>query len=147
VDNELPPTEFRLLGRVMAATFSDEDAFMEVSTEPTRPVAPAPAPTAEYGAYLASGLCAYCHGEHLEGNETPPGPPGMLPAPPLAAVGQWTLDEFAQTLRTGVTPSGRELNPEFMPIEITKHYDDTDLAALHAYLGTLQAGVQTASGR
>ncbi len=137
VDNELPLTQFHVLGKIMAATFSDEDAYMEVRVDATKPESPEPGPTSEYGAYLAGGLCAYCHGEDLAGMETPPGPPGMLPSPSLAAAGLWTLDQFRTMMRTGVTASGREVDEEFMPVDITKHYSDEDLEALHAYLGTL----------
>jgi cytochrome c553 len=134
VDNELPSTEFRALGRIIAATSPEEEIFMEVRTDPAPRDAPEPGPTAAYGAYVASGLCAYCHGVNMEGDETPPGPPGMLPAPSLSGAGRWTLEEFKQALRTGATPGGRTLNSEFMPIDITRHYDDSELEALHAYL-------------
>ena len=144
VDNELPTTEVRVPGRLMSAFLLDP-AF-EVRLEPARASRPPVGPTVEYGEYIASVVCAYCHGDDLQGLEQPPGPPGMIPAPPLMAAGQWSLNEFISTLRTGTTPGGRELKTEFMPIALTSQYDSTEYRALHAYLGTLQGGTQTASG-
>lgn len=133
VDNELPKTEVRLLGRLLSA--GPFDPAFEVNTAPARADAPAVGPTSEYGAYLAA-TCAYCHGASLEGMERPPNPTSP-PALPLAAAGRWTLDEFKQTLRTGVTPSGRRLDPKFMPWTFTAHMTDVELEALHAYIGSV----------
>jgi mono/diheme cytochrome c family protein len=132
VDNELPATEIRVPGQLMAAAVLDP--AMEVNLSPGPTSRPPIGPTAEYGEYIASVTCRYCHGEDLQGLEQPPGPPGMLPAPSLAGAARWTLDEFKHTLRTGTTPGGRALNPEFMPISLTSRFDDTELAALHAHL-------------
>ncbi len=134
VDNELPATEIRVPGRIMAAALLDP-AF-EVRTAPARAERPPVGPTAEYGEYLASSICAYCHGDNLQGAQPPN--PDSPPAPSLLAAGQWSMDEFATFLRTGTTPGGRTVNPEFMPISFTSQYDSTEVAALHAYLATLQ---------
>lgn len=144
VDNELPPTEIRTVGRLMAAIFIDPAA--EVRTGRAREGRPPQAgPTAEYGAYLASATCAHCHGENLRGNPTPPGPPGMLPAPDLvASATRWTPDQFKQTLRTGTTPEGNQLNPQYMPWSLTAAMEEYELDALYAYLRSLD-GRPTAS--
>ncbi len=134
VDAEHPPTEVRLMGRLLSA--GPFDPAFEVRTDPARADMPEPGPTVEYGAYLAY-VCAYCHGENMQGMKEPPGPPGMIPAPPLVAAGQWTFDEFATALRTGVRPSKEEINAEFMPLALTKHMTDDELRALHAYFATL----------
>lgn len=144
VDNELPATEVRAPGRLLAA-FAIDPAF-EVRTTAARASAPAPGPTAEYGEYLASGTCAYCHGADMQGLTKPPNPDSP-PAPSLVAAAQWTLDEFMQTLRTGTTPSGRTLDPGFMPWKITAHMTDEELIALHTYLRSLaNTPVRTTSG-
>jgi cytochrome c553 len=134
VDNVLPSTEFRPLGRLLAAIALDTD--MEVNTEAARRDAPPPGPTAEYGAYLASITCAYCHGGPQLGGAQPP-MPGSPPAPSLAAAGRWSSDEFEIALRTGMTPDGRRLDPEFMPWAFTANMSDGEIQALHAYLATL----------
>jgi cytochrome c553 len=136
VDNALPPTEFRPLGRVLAAVALDPD--MEVTLEPARSAAPPPGPTATYGEYLASITCAYCHGPQLEGAQPPM--PESPPAPALAAAGRWSPAEFELALRTGMTPDGRRLDPEYMPWSFTAQMSSEEIQALHAYFATLRPG-------
>lgn len=145
VDQVLPATEVRAPGRLMSAFLLDP--AMEVRTAPARATRPPVGPTAAYGEYLASGVCAYCHGDDLQGLETPPGPPDMPPSPSLAAAARWSQAEFAHALRTGETPGGGQLDPEFMPIAFTRQYDQNDLTALHTYLRQRFAvgGAQTAA--
>lgn len=142
VDNELPPTEIRAPGRI-AAMF--QDMAMEVRTG-RAPVAemPAIAPTPEYGRYLTSITCAYCHGEDLRGAQPPK--PGSPYAPDLAAAGKWEHAAFKQTLRTGVTPQGKKLDAENMPWTMTAAMDDVELDAIHAYLATLAPAAPAAPG-
>jgi mono/diheme cytochrome c family protein len=137
VDNELPPTEFKPVGRVMAATMAEDLAF-EVRAEPARADRPEPGVTVEYGEYLA-GVCAYCHGDDMGGMLEPPGPPGMIPAPSLVATGGWSLDEFERTLRTGERTDKADIDPEFMPLALTETMTDDELRALHAYFASLFA--------
>jgi cytochrome c553 len=108
------------------------DPAMEVRVEPARATRPPVGPTAEYGEYLVSGVCAYCHGEDLQGTQPPN--PDSPPAPSLATAARWSFEEFERALRTGETPGGRRLDPEFMPIAFTNQYNGTEMAALHAHL-------------
>lgn len=133
VDNPLPETELRALGRVIVGA-GGIDPAIEVRTEPAPRTAPAAGPTAAYGAYIASTFCTYCHGQDLRGDQPPE--PGTPYAPGLDAAGQWPLDLFREVLRTGVLPGGRRLD-ESMPIEQTSQMTDDDLAALHAHLQTV----------
>ncbi len=137
VDNVLPPTAFKTVGRIMAATMAEDLAF-EVRSEPARAARPEPSATAEYGAYLA-GVCAYCHGDDMGGMLEPPGPPGMIPAPSLVATGKWSFDEFERALRMGERPGKADINPDFMPLALTKPMTDEELHALHAYFVSLYA--------
>ena len=144
VDNELPPTEIRAPGRIMAAaTF---DPSMEVRTGRAPAGAPPPvAPTREYGQYLTSMTCAYCHGESLRGNDVPP-IPGSPAAPDLAAAARrWPADQFKKTLRTGITPDGRHLDVEFMPFTLTAAMQEAELDAIYAYLTSLPAPASAGS--
>lgn len=133
VDNELPPTEVRPLGRVLAVV--QLDPAMEVSLEPARTSAPPPSDGAEYGEYLTSITCAYCHGPELRGAQPPN--PSSPPAPDLSAAGQWDFAAFEQALRSGIRPDGSQLNPEFMPWTVTAHMSDDELRAIHAHLSSL----------
>lgn len=137
VDHELPPTEFKPVGRVMAATMKEDLAF-EVRSEPARADMPEPGPTAEYGEYLAS-VCAYCHGDDMGGMLEPPGPPGMMAAPSLVATGRWDFEEFERALRTGERPGKADINETFMPLAITKSMTDEELTALYTYFASLEA--------
>lgn len=136
VDNMLPTTEVRVPGRLLVAAAQIDPTF-EVRTEPARSTpAPEAGPTAEYGEYLASITCQYCHGSDLRGGVPPM--PDAPPAPDLAAAGQWTLEEFKHALRTGERPSGKAaMDPEFMPIGLTNKMTDADLEALHSHLAEL----------
>jgi len=57
-------------------------------------------------------------------------------------VGQWTEAEFIQTMRTGVTPAGKQL-VEFMPWKFYGKMNDVELKAIYLYFQSL--GVATAS--
>ena len=99
--------------------------------------APPVADTAEYGEYLVNiASCASCHGENLAGNtpdsDSPQGP-NLTPGGDL---GDWTLADFSQAMRGGVTPEGRQLSAE-MPWAQYGVMSDTEVAALYAYLNTL----------
>lgn len=133
VNNELPATEFHLLGRLLAAVSLDVD--MEVRTDPARTNAPPPSASAEYGAYLTSITCSYCHGENLAGAQ-PPNPDSPL-APDLRGAAKWPYGEFSRALRTGVTPTGRALDPNVMPWTLTAAMTEDELRAVYAYLGAL----------
>jgi mono/diheme cytochrome c family protein len=136
VDNELPKTELRPMGRIIAGTGGLYSAASEIDhAKPHLAVAPPHAPTPEYGAYRLS-LCAYCHGDDLHGG--PPLDPESPPSPDLFVVTGWTLDQFKTLMRTGVNPNGKELNPEHMPWTAFRNMTDAELEAIHTYLQTLK---------
>jgi len=145
VDNEVAETKVAPLGRIFVAL-----GMFDVETVPLIPAelidhatpfvqAPAPGPTAEYGEYLMSiSLCYLCHGRDLTG--APPVEPGMPPGPNIVAYaspGGWSEEQFVSTIRTGVTPYGKSLNPEWMPWDILAKMTDEEMAALWLYLQTL----------
>lgn len=137
VDNVLPATKVKPLGRLLSAFALDPT--MEVNMEPARASAPPVGPTADFGQYYASTICAYCHGDDLRGMQPPN--PSSPPAPDIvAAAGRWTAEQFVQTLRTGITPEGRQLNPEFMPWPMTAQATDDELRGLHVYLAGIRGG-------
>ena len=92
-----------------------------------------------YGEYL-SPLCTSCHGADLSG--TQPSIQGSPIAPnltPGGGLGAWTESEFIQTMRTGVTPSGHQLDPEYMPWKSFGKLADDELQAIWMYLASLPA--------
>jgi mono/diheme cytochrome c family protein len=102
--------------------------------------APAAGVTAEYGHYLVTvGGCYDCHGQNLSGGPYPqPGVTMLVPnITPGGEIGSWTEEQFFSTLRTGVSPSGHKLNPEFMPWQEVGKSSDDELKAIWMYLQTL----------
>ena len=135
VENDLPPMEYTLLGRLLAA--GPLDLAGGVYAGPTPATSPPPGATVAYGEYLASGMCAYCHGEGLVGKESDQ--PGAPFAPDLAAAGQWDPAPFHTALTTGVTPRGHRMDPEFMPWTATARMTPEEREGLRLYLATLLA--------
>ena len=108
-----------------------------------RPQAVEPEVSPRFGDYLATIQCRGCHGETLGGGPIPGAPPG-LPVPAnltpddATGLGKWSREEFTRALREGKRPDGRDLDP-FMPWKVFSHLDDTEIAALWAYLQTVPA--------
>ena len=138
VDNELPRSEFRPLGRVIAGTGGLYTANAVIDHgEPHLAAAPPHAATLAYGEHRTRTLCTYCHGQDLRGGSEPVEPGTPLP-PSLVSVTGWSLEQFTTAMRTGVTPSGKELNPVIMPWKAFRHMDDAEIEALYRYLQTLE---------
>lgn len=91
----------------------------------------------EFGKYLSTS-CEGCHRKTMKGGEPiAPGFPVVRDISSTGNPGKWTDDEFIKTLRTGVTPEGKVLNPAEMPWPMTKEFTDVELKALHLYLNSL----------
>lgn len=98
-----------------------------------RPAEPVPGVTVEYGKYLSSS-CRLCHMENMAGGTEPGAGLNLTPGGDL---GKWTEEQFIQTLRTGVTPSGKKLDPELMPWKSMGKMTEEDLQAIWLYLKSL----------
>ena len=63
---------------------------------------------------------------------------GLTPVgPSLRLLKGWTRDQFITTLRTGVDPSGHELDPTKMFWKNYRNLDDDELAGIYEYLRNL----------
>lgn len=148
VDAEHPPLLIRGLGRFLFATGRMDLVSAElIDHEAPRPRAPAPGPTVEYGAYLASG-CKGCHGPDLGGALIGGAPPDWPPAPnltpdPETGLGPWSQEDFFRALREGTRPDGSAIDP-VMPWRNTAEMTDLELSAIWAYLRSVPA-VRTAT--
>jgi len=102
---------------------------------------PPPAPvtaasTAEYGGYVAR-ICMGCHGETLAGGrsaETPPDEPepaNLTPGEGTAMTRYDSLDKFSTMMKSGKRPDGSDVR---MPLDMLTAFNDTDVAAIYAYL-------------
>jgi cytochrome c553 len=139
----LPPVEQAWPARqlsFMSMVAYQAGAFGQLPTDKVDHQAPHPTPvkaeSPDYGLYLANVTgCNMCHGTNLKGGTSPDAE--SPPCPDISAgseVGRWDTDAFVKTMRTGVTPSGKELNTRFMPWREHGRLDDVQLRALHAFL-------------
>ncbi|MEL6615699.1 MAG: c-type cytochrome [Bacteroidota bacterium] len=133
VENDLRGVEWKPMGRLLAAGPIDLASMVYTSAPPKQ--APAPDSTVAYGEYVAKGMCAYCHGENLEG-QIIEGPEEVL-APDLRASGAWTADQFHRTLTTGVKPDGTEMDPLVMPWTTTAAMTLAEREGVRRYLAQL----------
>ncbi len=137
-DLELTPLARLFVG---AGVFGPVIRAEEIDHDRPRPPAPEPGMTAEYGEYLVNiSSCRTCHGEMLSGGkdpnpEAPPGP-NLTPG---GALQLWTEQDFINFMRTGVTVSGYQRDPKYMPWETLGKMNDVELGAIFLYLQSLPA--------
>lgn len=100
---------------------------------------PAPAPTAEYGKFVAK-LCSGCHGQGLSGGPLPGAPPSMaVPlnlTPDETGLRDWSYEDFTKLLDTGIRKNGKKLD-SFMQVEGIRKLNEEERQALWAYLRSL----------
>ena len=143
VDNELPRTDLGPLGRVMLALGQLPPEIIPnvtmIEHDATRPVAPKPGITVQYGEYLAR-TCALCHGANFNGQTVQlDGPPVLTTnLTPGGELRFWSEEDFIVTLRTGATPGGKQLRSE-MPWKYLGQMTDDELKAVWMYLQSLPA--------
>ena len=148
VNNDLGQKSQSPLGKIMLGAGAFGDAFAAEVLDHDAPLAAAPerGMTAVYGEYLVNtGDCRACHGPDLAGAQSPePGSPYSPNLTPSGVLAIWTADDFIETMHSGVTPYGRQLDPNFMPYEYYSRMNDQDLTAIFLYLQNLPA-IETAS--
>jgi len=148
VNNDLGQKSQSPLGKIMLGAGAFGEAFAAEVLEHDAPLAAAPerGTTAAYGEYLVNtGDCRTCHGPDLAGMQSPePGSPYSPNLTPAGVLAIWTADDFIETMHTGVTPYGRQLDPNFMPYKYYSRMNGQDLTAIFIYLQSLPA-TETAS--
>lgn len=135
VAHSTPEMQLNLFGALLMGT-----GFFPISNQPPgaapRPdgsQAPPNMSALEHGDYLITlAGCRECHGENLQGGTSqfvPVGP--NLPV----LVGEWTADQFIETMRTGVDPYGREIDAGTMPWDdFSAAFTDEELRAIYEYI-------------
>jgi mono/diheme cytochrome c family protein len=100
------------------------------------PVAPSAAVSNEYGAYLLEITgCKACHGPELKGGKSPdPNSPYVPDITGNGVIKTWSAEQFAITLKTGITPENKSLNDKFMPWKHIGQLPEQDLKAIYTYL-------------
>ena len=133
------------LVRVLYLTGQAELAAARIPQRAGHAAERAAAPTAAYGAYVATG-CTGCHRADLTGGPMVGAPPDWPPAAnltphPTAGLGRWTEADFDRLLATGGRPDGRAVDTVHMPVRMTRALTDTERRALWAYLRGVPARV------
>jgi mono/diheme cytochrome c family protein len=117
-----------------------QDAAAKIDHRLPPEAAVAMATDANYGRYVAN-MCIGCHGAHLSGGKIPGAPPdwpaaaNLTPGEASVMPRYAKLEAFAAMLKSGKRPDGSAI--AVMPFESLRRLDDTEVAALHAFLGTL----------
>ena len=142
VDNNLPNSELGPLGRVMLALGQLPPDLIpnviSIDHDGPRPIAPQPGVTVEYGRYLAI-TCTACHGSDLNGKLIQTDADYLAPnLTPGGELHYWSEVDFMKTLRTGVTPGGKQLKSA-MPWKYFGQMTDDELKAVWMYLQSLPA--------
>lgn len=113
---------------------------VEIVNHQTQITAPEPGVSLAYGEYLVNtNDCRVCHGQNLAGAQFP-NPTIDRITPNITTGGElasWTEEQFINTVRTGVTPGGHELDPELMPWKDYRLFYDDELKAVWLYLQSL----------
>jgi mono/diheme cytochrome c family protein len=141
VDKETREPQFNLAGKALigAGVLGRGMLIAQDIEHETRPVFPTALVSIDYGNYLVNvSGCVDCHGPTLAGGKS--SDPSAKPAPNLTPGGElniWKEDDFIKAMRTGVTPTGHQLDPVQMPWEHYKNFSDDELKAVFLYLQTL----------
>jgi cytochrome c553 len=95
--------------------------------------------SAQYGKYV-SASCIGCHNADFTGGPINGVPPSWPEAANITSKGKlknYSLQDFKNVLTKGVTPEGRQINPEFMPWKATAAMTDVEISSLYKHLKSL----------
>jgi mono/diheme cytochrome c family protein len=140
VDHKTNGKHFKPLAYVLLAAGQFGKLPVEAVSHAVHVTAPAADVSVAYGEYLVNtNDCRSCHGPKLNGGPFPDPTikkisPNLTPGGELAS---WSETDFITTLRTGKTPSGHELDPNFMPWKEFGNFTDNELKAIFMYLQSL----------
>lgn len=137
VDHTPQERRFTPLAKIMLAAGMLGQLPVEAVSHATHIAAPTIGVNEEYGKYMVdTNDCRVCHGPNLNGAKFPDPTvqkisPNLTPGGELAA---WTEEQFLTTLRTGVTPSGHQLDSKLMPWDFYQKFSDDELQAIWLYI-------------
>lgn len=141
IDNVLPETEpgpmlYVLIG---LGPFTEGMPALHIDHQAPYNTPPAEGETAAYGAYLVEmGQCTACHGAELAGGQVSRSAPVGPNLTPGGDLGGWTEDDFLRALRSGIEPTGEQIDT-YMPWQFFTRMTDTEIKAIWAYLGSQPA--------
>jgi len=140
VDRETNGHQFSPLAKILSGAGALGKLPVEEASHKDGVTAPAVGVTIEYGEYLVNiSDCKSCHGQELAGGSYPdPSVTQLVPnLTPGGELGAWTEEQFIQAIRTGITPSGHELNPDLMPWKEISLLSSEELQAMWLFLQSL----------
>jgi mono/diheme cytochrome c family protein len=140
VDHKTNGQHFTPLARILLAVGVLGKLPVEAVSHEVHVTAPEAGATAAFGEYMVNTHdCHLCHGPNLNGGPHPDPTikkisPNLTPGGELAF---WTEEQFINTIRTGTTPGGHQLDPKLMPWDYYRNFNDEELKAIWAYLQSL----------
>lgn len=140
VDHTHQERHFTPLANILLAAGMLGSLPVESVSHDVHVTAPERGITAEYGGYLVNiNDCRVCHGPDLNGGPFPdPTITKISPnITPGGELGFWTEEEFITAFQTGVTPNGRQLDPDFMPWKEFANFSAEEAKAIWLYLQSL----------
>ncbi len=147
-NSKMPPREvgplarpFLILTYLLPEEENDILPAAVIDHDASRPPAPMPGVTADYGRYLVSLMCVECHKRDLGGGSDPGEGMNITTGGNL---GNWTEEEFVQTIKIGLTPEGDSLNTTYMPQRRLRNLTEDELRAIWLYIQTLPPVVRPA---
>ena len=148
VDRALPPHEIKPFLRVLTAFNKFPLLPAEKIDHSKQSVARVKTElSTNYGQYVAVS-CTGCHRPDYKGGEAiVPGSPPVPNITKTGKVGKWTEAEFMNTLRTGKTPEGKQMDSRNMPWTMTKEFTDTEIKSVYLFLKSLPADDQNLVGQ
>ena len=136
VNNKVPPRQVSLMATIFIGAGQLDVSADLIAGDPS-PQDISPGSTVEYGEYLTTiATCQDCHAGNFAGNSDPnagPTGPNLTPGGELHG---WGYRDFVDALRTGVTPGGRQLDPDQMPWQFYQ-FSDQELEAIWLFLQSL----------
>jgi mono/diheme cytochrome c family protein len=136
VDREMPQPKVGPVARALYLAGNFPLLPVKLIDHDSRPTAPPPGATVEYGRYLATiGGCRSCHGLALAGDANPDAPDITV-----GRLGSWTEEDFFRSLRRGMRPDGSAIDPEKMPWVASGRMTDEEMRAVWLYMRSLPAG-------
>ena len=139
IAGQAPATRLPFIVKALYGLDFIKDASEKITHSLPPPPAMPAAENAESGGYVAR-VCMGCHGETLAGGrgpETPPHDPepaNLTPGQGTVMARYDTLGKFSAMMRSGKRPDGSSVR---MPREMLAAFNETDVAAIYAYLKAL----------
>ena len=140
VDHQLKGQNFKPLAKVLLAAGMLGKLPVEAVSHEVHVTAPPRGVNVEYGKYMVdTNDCRVCHGAELNGGRHA-NPTIDRISPNLTPGGEvafWSEEQFMNSIRNGVTPSGHPLDPDLMPWKDYRYFSDDELKAIYLYLQSL----------